>query len=69
MFGVVQKNSVSAKKTNLESESCQIEEGGLYEIGAFIPNKIQMTSELVRRQREEELRKNYCKKNDKKADL
>lgn len=41
-----------------EPQDEEIEE---YEVATFVPKKLPMTGELLRRQREDEIRKKYCR--------
>ena len=56
MFNIFQKKNSSGLTAEPQDE--KIEE---YVVATFIPKKISMTSELLRRQREDEIRKKYCK--------
>lgn len=56
IFNIFQKKP--STEPAAESQDEKIEE---YEVATFIPKKISMTGELLRRQREDEIRKKYCK--------
>lgn len=56
IFNIFQKKNSTEPAAEPQDE--KIEE---YEVATFIPKKIPMTGELLRRQREDEIRKKYCK--------
>jgi hypothetical protein len=60
LFDIFQKNTAPAMPDpSMQSE--QQGDGEEYVVETFVPKKIPMTGELLRRQREEEIRKKYCR--------
>ncbi len=49
---IFQKNPATAPAAEPQEE---------YEVATFVPKKLPMTGELLRRQREDEIRKKYCR--------
>lgn len=56
IFNIFQKKPATTPAAEPQDE--EIEE---YEVATFVPNKLPMTGELLRRQREDEIRKKYCR--------
>lgn len=56
ILNIFQKKPATATATEPQDE--EIEE---YEVATFVPKKLPMTGELLRRQREDEIRKKYCR--------
>ena len=54
MFKIFRKESAS----ELQLRDEELEE---YEVATFVPLKIMMTDDLLRRQREDSIRKKYCR--------
>ena len=49
------------QKKPATAPAAQDEEIEEYEVATFVPKKLPMTGELLRRQREDEIRKKYCR--------
>ena len=56
IFDIFQKKNATPPAAEPQDE--EIEE---YEVATFVPKKLPMTGDLLRRQREDEIRKKYCR--------
>lgn len=60
-FNIFQKKSAPMPAPTPRVQTEPQGEAEEYKVATFVPRKIPMTSELIRRQREEEILKKYCK--------